>query len=63
MAASNPTVIANGTAITATTPERRRVFIRRGTSICEMGVPTVPAPAPALEKPRSPVRRSPSQMK
>ena len=63
IAASSPRAIEIGTAITATTPARRSVFIRRGKSISEMGVPTVPAPAPALEKPRSPVRRSRSQMK
>ena len=54
---------ANGTAITDTTPDSLRVLIRRGVSISEMGVPMVPAPAPALEKPRFPVSRSDNQMK
>ena len=63
MAASSPTVSANGTATTATTPEMCMVFTSRGASMSEMEAPIVPAPAPALEKPRFPVRRSPSQMK
>ena len=63
MAASKPTVTANGTATTATAVARRSVLTRRGISISEIGVPMVPAPAPAFEKPRSPVSRSLSQMK
>ena len=63
IAASSPRVIETGIAMTATTLARRRVLRRRGTSISEIGVPMVPKPEPALEIPRSPVRKSPSQMK
>ena len=52
-----------GTATAATTPASRMVFHMRGASISEMGVPMVPKPLPALETPRSPVIRFPSQKK